>query len=78
MGSTPGIGKLTAIELTVADRRDPRLQACLALLVPASLVDNAVQISGTGHFAALPGVYTRQLAVLRLETFAGCKLVPRR
>jgi hypothetical protein len=66
------------VELTFADRRDPGLAACLALLAPASLVDHAVQISGTGHFAALPGVYTRQLAVLRLETFSGCKLVPRR
>jgi hypothetical protein len=66
------------VELTVADRRDPGLGACRALLVPASFVDNAVQISGTGHFAALPGVHARQLAVLRLETLAGCKLVPRR
>ena len=66
------------VELTVADHRDPGLTACRALLVPASFVDNAVQISGTGYFAALPGVYTRQLAVLRLETFSGCKLVPRR
>jgi len=66
------------VELTLADRRDPGLAACRALLVPASFVDNAVQISGTGSFAALPGVYTRQLAVLRLETFSGCKLVPRR
>jgi hypothetical protein len=66
------------IELTIADRRDPALTACRALLVPASFVDNAVQISGSGHFAALPGVFTRQLAVVRLETFSGCKLVPRR
>ena len=66
------------VELTIADRRDPKLRACRALLVPASFVDRAVQISGTGHFAALPGVYTRNLAVLRLETFSGCKLVPRR
>jgi hypothetical protein len=66
------------VELTVADRRDPGLATCRTLLVPASFVDHAVQISGTGHFAALPGVYTRQMAVLRLETFSGCKLVPRR
>ena len=33
---------------------------------------------GTGHFAELPGVFTRPLAVLRLETISGCKLVPRR
>jgi hypothetical protein len=66
------------VELTIADRRDPQLEACLDLLVPASFTDQAVQISGTGHFAALPGVYTRQLAVLRLERLAGCKLVPRR
>ena len=66
------------VELTVADSRDPRLAACRDLLVPASFVDHAVQISGVGHFAALPGVYTRNLAVLRLETFSGCKLVPRR
>ena len=66
------------VELTVADHRDPRLAACRALLVPASFVDHAVQISGTGHFAALPGVNTRQLAVLRLETLSGCTLVLRR
>jgi hypothetical protein len=66
------------VELTVAERRDPKLAACLALLVPPSFVDHAVEISGTGHFAALPGVFTRQLAVLRLETISGCKLVPRR
>jgi hypothetical protein len=66
------------VELTVADRRVPGLAACRALLVPASFVDHAVQISGRGHFAALPGVYTRNLAVLRLETFSACKLVPRR
>ncbi len=66
------------VELTIADRRDPELAACRALLVPASFVDHAVQISGMGHFAALPGIYTRNLAVLRLETFSGCKLVPRR
>lgn len=45
---------------------------------PPSFVDNAVQIGGSGHFAALPGVGTRQLAVLRLETLSECKLVPRR
>jgi len=66
------------VELTIADRRDPKLAACRALLVPESLIDRAVQISGMGHSAALPGVYTRNLAVLRLETFSGCKLVPRR
>jgi len=66
------------VELTIADRRDPGLAACRDLLVPASFVDHAVQISGMGHFAPLPGVYTRNLAVLRLETFSGCKLVPRR
>src|SRR5258705_4384131 len=56
------------VELTIADRRDPELAACRALLIPASFVDHAVQISGMGHFAALPGVFTRNLAVLRLET----------
>jgi hypothetical protein len=66
------------VELTIADRHDPQLASCLSLLVPPSLADNAVQISGTGHFAALPGVHMRQLAVLRLETLSGCKLVPRR
>ena len=66
------------VELTVADRRDPGLAACRALLMPASFVNNAVQISGTGNFAALPGVQARQLAVLRLETLSDCKLVPRR
>ena len=66
------------VELTVADRRDPRLEACRALLVPASFADNAVRISGMGYFAALPGVNQRQLAVLRLETLSGCQLVPRR
>ena len=66
------------VELTITDRRNPALTACRALLVPASFVDQAVRISGTGHFAALPGVYTRQLAVLRLETLSECKLVPRR
>jgi len=66
------------VELTVADRDDPQLETCRDLLVPASFTDSAVRISGTGHFAALPGVYTRQLAVLRLERLAGCKLVPRR
>jgi hypothetical protein len=66
------------VELTIANRRDPGLAACRDLLVPASFVDHAVQISGMGHFAPLPGVYTRNLAVLRLETFSGCKLVPRR
>jgi hypothetical protein len=66
------------VELTVADHRDPGLPACRALLVPASFVNNAVQISGTGNFAALPGVQARQLAVLRLESLSECKLVPRR
>ena len=66
------------IELTVADHRDPKLTSCRDLLVPASFVDHAVQISGAGHFAALPGVHMRQLAVLRLDTVSGCKLVPRR
>jgi hypothetical protein len=66
------------VELTLAERRDPKIAACLALLVPESFTDNAVQISGTGHFTELPGVYSRQLAVLRLEMLAGCKLVPRR
>jgi len=66
------------VELTIADRRDPQLEDCRELMVPESFVKNAVQISGTGHFAALPGVWTRQLAVLRLETLSGCKLVPRR
>ena len=66
------------VELTVAERRDPALAACLPLLVPASFVDHAVQISGNGHFTELPGVFTRQLAVLRLETISDCKLVPRR
>ncbi len=66
------------VELTIANRRDPALAACRAMIVPASFVDHAVQISGNGQFAALPGVFTRQLAVVRLETFSGCKLVPRR
>ena len=66
------------VELTIADRRDPALAACRALLVPASFVDNAVEISGDGQFAALPGVFTRQLAVVRLERFSACKLVRRR
>ena len=66
------------IELTIGNRKDPRLAACRALLVPVSFVENAVQISGAGHFVALPGVHGRQLALLRLETLAGCKLVPRR
>ena len=43
------------IELTIADRRDAKLPECQDLLVSASFVDNAVQISGNGHFAALPG-----------------------
>jgi hypothetical protein len=62
----------------VANRRDPGLAACRALFVTASFVDHAVQIDGLGHFAALPGIFQRQLAVLRLETLSGCKLVPRR
>jgi hypothetical protein len=66
------------IELTIGNRKDPKLAACRALLVPVSLVENAVQISGAGHFVALPGVHGRQLAVLRLNTVLGCKLVPRR
>ena len=66
------------IELTVANRRDPELAACRALLAPTSFVSSAVRISGSGHFAALPGVGARQLAVLRLETLSDCKLVPRR
>jgi hypothetical protein len=66
------------VELTIADRRDAALAACRALLLPTSFVDSAVQISGTGQFAALPGVFTRHLAVLRLETVTGCRLVPRR
>ena len=66
------------VELTIADQNDPALVACHALLVPASFAANAVQISGTGYFAALPGVYMRQLAVLRLEKLSGCKLVARR
>jgi hypothetical protein len=39
---------------------------------------NALHITGTGHFAVLPGVWTRQPAVLRLETLSDCKLVSRR
>jgi len=66
------------VELTVADRRDPQLKTCQPLLVGASFAANAVQISGTGYFAALPGVKNRQLAVLRLEKISGCKLVSRR
>ena len=66
------------IELTIADNRDPKLTSCRDLLVPESFIDHAVQISGAGHFAALPGVHMRQLAVLRLDTLSGCKLVPRR
>jgi len=66
------------IELTIANRKDAKLAACRDLLVPVAFVDHAVQISGAGHFLALPGVHARQLAVLRLETFSGCKLVPRR
>jgi hypothetical protein len=66
------------IELTIADRRDRILPACRALLVPASFVNNAVQISGTGYFAALPGVQSRNLAILRLENISDCKLVDRR
>jgi len=66
------------IELTIANRKDPKLVACRGLLVPVSFVENAVQISGAGHFAALPGVHGRQLVVLRLDTLSGCKLVPRR
>jgi hypothetical protein len=65
------------VELTVADRRDPALAACRTLLGPASFVDNAVQISGTAA-SALPGIEARQLAVLRMETLSGCRLVPRR
>jgi len=66
------------IELTVADRNDPALAPCRDLLVPASFAANAVQVTGTGYFAALPGINTRQLAVLRLEKLSGCKLVARR
>jgi hypothetical protein len=66
------------IELTIADRRDRMLPACLGLLVPTSFVKNAVQVSGNGYFAALPGVQSRNLAVLRLESITGCKLVDRR
>jgi hypothetical protein len=65
------------VELTVANRHDPELEACRALLVPASFANNAVRISGTGYAAALPGVNQRQLVVLRLETISGCQLVPR-
>jgi hypothetical protein len=66
------------IELTIADRRDPKLAACRALLTPASFAKNAVQISGAGHFAALPGVQSRQLAVVLLENVSECSLVARR
>ena len=66
------------IELTIADRDDPALAACRDLLVPASFTANAVQVTGTGHFAALPGINMRQLAVLRLERLSQCKLVARR
>ena len=66
------------IELTIANGKDPRLAACRGLLVPVSFVENAVQISGLGHFTVLPGVHGRQLAVLRLNTLSGCTLVPRR
>jgi hypothetical protein len=66
------------IELTIADNDDRMLPACQALLVPASFVNNAVQISGSGHFAALPGVQRRNLAVLLLENISDCRLVDRR
>ena len=66
------------IELTIADRQDPMLHACRALLVPASFAANAVEISGNGYFAALPGVQSRNLAILRLDSISDCKLVARR
>ncbi len=66
------------IELTIANRRDPMLASCLQLLAPESFTDGAVQISGSGYFAALPGVQLRQLALVRLLNLTGCKVVPRR
>jgi hypothetical protein len=35
-------------------------------------------VSGNGYFAALPGVQSRNLGVLRLENISDCKLVERR
>jgi len=66
------------IELTIADRRDPVLKACRALLVPSSLAGHAIRISGSGTFTRHPGVNDRQLVVVRLETLSNCTLVDRR
>jgi hypothetical protein len=65
------------VELTIAGRQDPMWPACRELLVPASFVDQALRIGGTGTFQRHPGVDGRQLVVLRLDKLSECKLVPR-
>jgi len=65
------------LEVTILPNGSPAIEECRSLLAPASFEKNAVRVSGVGYFASLPGVYSRQLGVFRLDTLAGCTLVPR-
>ena len=65
------------VELTIADRNDRALASCRSLLAPESLNTQSLRIAGPGHFAALPGVFGRQLAVVRVEKVSRCELVPK-
>jgi hypothetical protein len=76
--SGPNRGLDPFIELTIADRNDPRLSDCRALLAPESFVANSVRITGTGYFAPLPGYGERRLIISRIESIESCATRPRR
>ena len=65
------------LEVTILPNGSPAIEECRNLLAPASFEKNAVRVSGVGYFASLRGVHGRQLGVFRLDTLAGCTLVPR-
>jgi hypothetical protein len=48
------------------------------LLTQENLAQNAIAVSGDGYFSGRPGIGDRRLAIVRLDSIAGCKLVPRR
>ena len=62
-------------------KQDPvreTFEQCRDLLVQPSFEQNSVRITGTGKFMSRPGIGPKKLGIVRMDSLADCKLVPRR
>lgn len=66
------------VEVTIQTNEITAQKACKELLTPTNLNDQAIRVSGKGHFARMPGIGNRALAVVLLTSELNCTKVPRR